>query len=77
MLNEAVACINEGIVENEDLLDAGMIFGTGFAPFRGGPMHYIHQVGEEKLHHRLEELQKRHGNAFNVSMGWDFLSRAG
>jgi 3-hydroxyacyl-CoA dehydrogenase/enoyl-CoA hydratase/3-hydroxybutyryl-CoA epimerase len=77
MLNEAVACINEGIVENEDLLDAGMIFGTGFAPFRGGPMHYIHQVGEEKLHHRLEELHKRHGNAFNVSMGWDLLSRAG
>jgi 3-hydroxyacyl-CoA dehydrogenase/enoyl-CoA hydratase/3-hydroxybutyryl-CoA epimerase len=77
MLNEAVACINEGIVVNEDLLDAGMIFGTGFAPFRGGPMHYIHQVGEEKLHHRLEELHKRHGNAFNVSMGWDLLSRAG
>jgi 3-hydroxyacyl-CoA dehydrogenase / enoyl-CoA hydratase / 3-hydroxybutyryl-CoA epimerase len=29
------------VVESADLLDAGMIFGTGFAPFRGGPMHYL------------------------------------
>jgi 3-hydroxyacyl-CoA dehydrogenase/enoyl-CoA hydratase/3-hydroxybutyryl-CoA epimerase len=39
-LNEAVACLREGVVEDADLLDAGMIFGTGFAPFRGGPLHY-------------------------------------
>lgn len=42
MLNEAQACLNEGVVANADLLDAGMIFGTGFAPFRGGLMHYAH-----------------------------------
>ncbi|MFU8878037.1 MAG: 3-hydroxyacyl-CoA dehydrogenase family protein, partial [Wenzhouxiangellaceae bacterium] len=40
-LDECLACLRDGVVENEDLLDAGMIFGTGFAPFRGGPMHYI------------------------------------
>jgi 3-hydroxyacyl-CoA dehydrogenase/enoyl-CoA hydratase/3-hydroxybutyryl-CoA epimerase len=39
-LNEAVACLREGVIEDADLLDAGMIFGTGFAPFRGGPLHY-------------------------------------
>ena len=33
----------DGIVEDEDVLDAGMIFGTGFAPFRGGPLHYLKQ----------------------------------
>lgn len=41
MLDESVACLNEGVVADSDLLDAGMIFGTGFAPFRGGPMHYM------------------------------------
>ena len=39
--NEAVACLREGVVADADLLDAGMIFGTGFAPFRGGPMYYL------------------------------------
>lgn len=38
MLDEAALCLKEGVVESADLLDAGMIFGTGFAPFRGGPM---------------------------------------
>jgi 3-hydroxyacyl-CoA dehydrogenase/enoyl-CoA hydratase/3-hydroxybutyryl-CoA epimerase len=40
MLNEAVACLHDGVVADADLLDAGVIFGTGFAPFRGGPLHY-------------------------------------
>ncbi|MEE4638853.1 MAG: 3-hydroxyacyl-CoA dehydrogenase NAD-binding domain-containing protein [Wenzhouxiangella sp.] len=38
---ECSACLNDQVVEDADLLDAGMIFGTGFAPFRGGPMHYL------------------------------------
>jgi len=37
------AALADGIVEDADVLDAGMIFGTGFAPFRGGPMHYLKQ----------------------------------
>jgi len=40
-LEECQACSRDGIVEDDDLLDAGIIFGTGFAPFRGGPMHYL------------------------------------
>lgn len=40
-LDECVACSKDEIVANDDLLDAGLIFGTGFAPFRGGPMHYL------------------------------------
>jgi 3-hydroxyacyl-CoA dehydrogenase/enoyl-CoA hydratase/3-hydroxybutyryl-CoA epimerase len=40
MLEEAQRALDEGVVENADLVDAGMIFGTGFAPFRGGPLHY-------------------------------------
>ena len=41
LLDESKKCLQEGIVEDADLLDAGVIFGTGFAPFRGGPMHSI------------------------------------
>jgi 3-hydroxyacyl-CoA dehydrogenase/enoyl-CoA hydratase/3-hydroxybutyryl-CoA epimerase len=37
---EAKAALAEGIVEDADLVDAGAIFGTGFAPFRGGPLRY-------------------------------------
>jgi 3-hydroxyacyl-CoA dehydrogenase / enoyl-CoA hydratase / 3-hydroxybutyryl-CoA epimerase len=39
--DECRACLDDQVVEDADLLDAGMIFGTGFAPFRGGPMHYL------------------------------------
>ncbi|MEM1306173.1 MAG: 3-hydroxyacyl-CoA dehydrogenase family protein, partial [Pseudomonadota bacterium] len=40
LITECQRCLDEGIVENADLVDAGVIFGTGFAPFRGGPLHY-------------------------------------
>ena len=40
MVDECEKCLSEGIVESADLIDAGIIFGTGFAPFRGGPIHY-------------------------------------
>ena len=41
---ECEAALRDGIVSDADLLDAGMVFGTGFAPFRGGPMHYLHST---------------------------------
>jgi 3-hydroxyacyl-CoA dehydrogenase/enoyl-CoA hydratase/3-hydroxybutyryl-CoA epimerase len=40
-LHEAQAVVRDGIVADADLADAGLIFGTGFAPFRGGPLHYL------------------------------------
>src|SRR5438132_785953 len=45
-LNEAQAVVREGIVADADLVDAGLIFGTGFAPFRGGPLHYLRSLGK-------------------------------
>ena len=39
LTDEAALCLQEGIVEDADLVDAGLIFGAGFAPFRGGPLH--------------------------------------
>ena len=44
LVNEAMACYEDGVVEELDLLDAGVIFGTGFAPFTGGPIHYARQA---------------------------------
>jgi 3-hydroxyacyl-CoA dehydrogenase/enoyl-CoA hydratase/3-hydroxybutyryl-CoA epimerase len=44
--DECRAALGDQIVENADVLDAGMIFGTGFAPFRGGPLHYLRGRGE-------------------------------
>ena len=40
-LDEAEAAVAQGVVADADLADAGLIFATGFAPFRGGPLHYL------------------------------------
>lgn len=72
-VNEAVACLHEGVVADADLLDAGVIFGTGFAPFRGGPIQYVRSEGAAKLKARLEQLASRHGPRFNPRPGWDAL----
>ncbi len=73
LLNECVATLREQVVADEDLLDAGMIFGTGFAPFRGGPMHYLRSRGIEASRKRLEELAGLHGDRFLPDAGWEAL----
>jgi 3-hydroxyacyl-CoA dehydrogenase/enoyl-CoA hydratase/3-hydroxybutyryl-CoA epimerase len=52
---ECRACLEDGIVADSDVLDAGMIFGTGFAPFRGGPMFFLAQQEQEKASHSIEQ----------------------
>ncbi len=69
-LNEAAACLDEGIVADKDLLDAGVIFGTGFAPFRGGPMNYCLELGIEAVEQTLGELESRYGERFKAVAGW-------
>ena len=71
LLNEAVACLHDGVVADADLLDAGVIFGTGFAPFRGGPIQYIRSAGADALLERLKALQAKHGERFAPRQGWD------
>ncbi len=71
LLNEAVACLHDGVVEDADQLDAGVIFGTGFAPFRGGPIQYIRDTGADTLRTQLEQLAERHGDRFRPRNGWD------
>lgn len=70
MVNEAVACLDEGVVKSADLLDAGVIFGTGFAPFRGGPLQYARERGHAEVLAALDLLAKAHGGRFSAHPGW-------
>lgn len=73
MVNEAVACLSEGVVSDADLLDAGVIFGTGFAPFLGGPLQYARDRGIDTVVERLRALEERHGKRFAPHAGWSSL----
>lgn len=70
MLNEAQAVLREGVVTSEDLLDAGVIFGTGFAPFRGGPMHYINHQGADSILGKIRKLYKNQGDRYLPDENW-------
>jgi 3-hydroxyacyl-CoA dehydrogenase/enoyl-CoA hydratase/3-hydroxybutyryl-CoA epimerase len=74
MLNEAVACLHDGVVDDADLLDAGVIFGTGFAPFRGGPLHYARAHGVTDICSTLSRLSQRYGERFFPDAGWNKLA---
>ncbi len=69
-VNEAVACVREGIVADADLCDAGVIFGTGFAPHRGGPINYLRAAGKDKLLAEMKALEQQHGARFAADAGW-------
>ena len=73
-LNEAVACLRENVIDDADLLDAGMIFGTGFAPFRGGPLQYGRARSAAAIVARLEQLATQHGPRFRPDAGWASLA---
>lgn len=66
MVNESAACLREGVVADADLLDAGMIFATGFAPFRGGPMNYAKDFGTNNLENLFKTLESKYGERFKV-----------
>jgi 3-hydroxyacyl-CoA dehydrogenase / enoyl-CoA hydratase / 3-hydroxybutyryl-CoA epimerase len=74
LLNESVAVIREATVQDGDLLDAGAVFATGFAPFRGGPLHYAKQRGISEVINRLNELADRYGERFRPDAGWGLIS---
>jgi 3-hydroxyacyl-CoA dehydrogenase/enoyl-CoA hydratase/3-hydroxybutyryl-CoA epimerase len=73
LVNECVAVLREKIVDEADLVDAGVIFGAGFAPFRGGPLHYARTRGVRAIVARLEELKEAHGDRFAPDAGWSLL----
>ncbi len=73
LANECAAVLREGIVADADLIDAGVIFGSGFAPFRGGPLTYARKRGVDTVVARLGELSQRYGKRFAPDEGWSKL----
>ena len=70
LVNEAVACLADGIVADADLIDVAMVFGTGFAPFRGGPIAYARDRGVAEIMDRLNALEREYGERFRPHPGW-------
>jgi 3-hydroxyacyl-CoA dehydrogenase/enoyl-CoA hydratase/3-hydroxybutyryl-CoA epimerase len=64
MLNEAVRCVDEGIVLNARDGDIGAVFGIGFPPFLGGPLRYIDNIGASSLVAQLTQWQQQHGERY-------------
>ena len=64
MVNEAVWCLDEGIIASPRDGDAGAVLGLGFPPFRGGPFRYVDAVGAAEVVERMEELAEQHGKRF-------------
>ncbi|MEE9493797.1 MAG: 3-hydroxyacyl-CoA dehydrogenase NAD-binding domain-containing protein [Gammaproteobacteria bacterium] len=77
LLNEVVACHRQGIADDAELIDGGLVFGTGFAPFLGGPIHYIETEGVDVMVSRLHALESRYGERFKPDEGWAELAGLG
>ena len=58
MVNEAARCVEEGVVDSPEDADYGMILGTGFAPFRGGPLRFAENFGIKRTVEELERLAR-------------------
>jgi 3-hydroxyacyl-CoA dehydrogenase/enoyl-CoA hydratase/3-hydroxybutyryl-CoA epimerase len=71
MSNVCVACLREGIVDNADVVDGAMIFGTGYAPFRGGPLNYARTRGPQNVAATLRALAQKFGDRFTPDAGWE------
>jgi 3-hydroxyacyl-CoA dehydrogenase/enoyl-CoA hydratase/3-hydroxybutyryl-CoA epimerase len=77
LVNECVATLREGVASEADFVDAAVIFGTGFAPFRGGPLAYARSRGVDEVVARLSELAERYGSRFRPDDGWKHLPASG
>ncbi|QIG80178.1 3-hydroxyacyl-CoA dehydrogenase NAD-binding domain-containing protein [Stakelama tenebrarum] len=70
LLDAVASAIDEGVVEDRDSADAAMIFGTGFAPFLGGPIHYAQSRGFEAVATTMERLEREVGPRYKPSPWW-------
>lgn len=75
MLNEAVRCLDEGIIRSPRDGDIGAIFGIGFPPFLGGPFRYMDQIGIKALVEMMNEYAEKYGDRYAPCDG--LLTRAG
>ncbi|MBP9722597.1 MAG: enoyl-CoA hydratase/isomerase family protein [Gammaproteobacteria bacterium] len=73
IVNICITCLREEVVADGDLIDAGLIFGAGFAPLRGGPINYLGTLGIETVIKKLQELEKKYGQRFTPDSGFTEL----
>ena len=77
MVNEAVRCLEDGILRSPRDGDVGAVFGIGFPPFRGGPFRYIDSLGAAEVVRQLEELDGRFPPRFEPSELLIDMARSG
>ena len=63
-VNEAIRCLDEGVLQSPTEGDLGAVLGLGFPPFRGGPFHYADSLGPEALERKLRLLSQEHGTRY-------------
>jgi 3-hydroxyacyl-CoA dehydrogenase/enoyl-CoA hydratase/3-hydroxybutyryl-CoA epimerase len=71
LLNACAACLTEKVAADTNVVDGALIFGAGFAPFRGGPMHYAKRRGHAEIKATLERLAGQYGPRFRPDPYWD------
>jgi enoyl-CoA hydratase/long-chain 3-hydroxyacyl-CoA dehydrogenase len=64
LINEAIMCLQDGIIANPVDGDMGMVFGIGFPPFKGGPFRLIDTTGAQKFVDTMNRYQEKHGEQF-------------
>lgn len=65
MINEAVRCLDDGVLQNPRDGDVGAVFGLGFPPYLGGPFRYIDQKGPAEVTKRMRDLAYQFGDRFS------------
>jgi 3-hydroxyacyl-CoA dehydrogenase/enoyl-CoA hydratase/3-hydroxybutyryl-CoA epimerase len=63
-VNEAMRCLEEGVLRSPTDGDLGAVLGLGFPPFRGGPFHSADALGFDQLVRTLDALAERHGDRY-------------
>ncbi len=75
MVNEALLCLQEGIIDNPMDGDIGAIFGLGFPPFRGGPFRFLDEYGMQNWVNEMNQLATTHGERFRpASISQNYLN---
>ena len=64
IVNEAAKCLEDSIIADPVVGDIGLVFGTGFAPFRGGPFRYLDQAGVAQYVDKMNRLADTYGPQF-------------
>ncbi len=77
MIKEAALCLEEGIIDRPDFLDAALIFGIGFPPFRGGLLRYADKLGAKAIVDKLEIYTRKYGERFSPPRSLLEMARTG